>query len=205
MSEIKKETFQVFAAVELETLLQRALESRCLLMDWQGADRKVLEIATQDLTNWLKYYWNLVGEESNLLAAQKIENVLGTKEFDEGVNVFAGMWANRWRVRVKLVFNQKAKPKTESKPYVRWITSEQKRDLIEAITFELIKRGEICGTDVLACEILHKAEIQLGEKHDVFALLNVALRLTREVTSQIGAIIFLNVNKAYYNQSGNTP
>jgi len=204
MSEIKKEMFQVFAAGELEILLQRALESRCLLMDWQGADRKVLEIAAQDLTNWLKYHWNLIGEESNLLAAQKIENVLGTKEFDEEVNVFAGMWANRWRIRVKLVFNQKAKPKTESKPYVRWITSEQKRDLIEAITFELVKRGEICGTNVLACEILHRAEIQLGEKHDVFTLLSTALRLTREVILQAGSLIFLKVDKRYYEHYNST-
>lgn len=200
MSEIESEETFVLAVNDLEKLLLNALDERCPEADFRGADKKVFEFLSQDVVNWLKFHWRLFGEESNVMAAEKIEEVLSTDEFREVINTFVGMWLGRWNWRAKLVLNDKDVPKLKGTPQVtNWVTPEQKRDLIEAITNELIVHGEIAGTTVLAGEILLRAQAQMGEKHDVFALLSVSLRLTRAMASQTGPLIFVKVDKHYYN------
>ncbi|MEM3594394.1 MAG: hypothetical protein QXS27_06675, partial [Candidatus Jordarchaeaceae archaeon] len=49
----------------IEMLLSEKLKSKNPMLDIFGADRKVLQIACQDLTNYLKVHWNLVGKEAN--------------------------------------------------------------------------------------------------------------------------------------------
>ena len=34
-------------------------------LDIMGSDRKVLQVACQDFTNYLKFHWNLMGKEAN--------------------------------------------------------------------------------------------------------------------------------------------
>ena len=200
MSEIESEETCALAVHDLEKLLLNALDERCPEADFHGADKKMFEFLSQDVVNWLKFHWHLFGEESDLVAAEKIEEVLSTDEFREGINVFVGMWLGRWNQRVKLVLNEKDMPKLKGISHVtNGVTGEQKRDLIEAITNELIAHGEIVGTTMLAGEILQRAQTQMGEKHDVFALLSASLRLTREMASQTGPLIFIKIDKHYYN------
>jgi len=49
----------------IETLLSEKLKDRNPMLDVYGSDRKVLQIACQDFTNYLKIHWDLVGKEAN--------------------------------------------------------------------------------------------------------------------------------------------
>ena len=45
----------------VETLMSEKLIEKNPLIDVLGADRKVLQIACQDLTNYLKFHWDISG------------------------------------------------------------------------------------------------------------------------------------------------
>ncbi len=49
----------------IEILLSEKLKDKNPMLDVLGSDRKVLQIACQDLTNYLKVHWDLVGKEAN--------------------------------------------------------------------------------------------------------------------------------------------
>jgi hypothetical protein len=68
-----------------------------------------------------------------------------------------------------------------------------------------VKNGEICGTEILA-ENLLKMELSeksvqkiADEKERVFAVLNNTLRKAREMAQSRGPLIFVKVDKGYYN------
>jgi len=48
----------------LELLLSQCLKEHNPLLDLQGSDRRVLQIACEDLMNFLKVHWELIGEEN---------------------------------------------------------------------------------------------------------------------------------------------
>jgi hypothetical protein len=69
----------------------------------------------------------------------------------------------------------------------------------------LIKNGEICGTEILAENLL---KLELGEKsiqsitddkERLFTVLNNTLRKSREMAQSRGPLIFVKVDKGYYN------
>jgi hypothetical protein len=85
-----------------------------------------------------------------------------------------------------------------------WRKIEHKQELQEVVVSTLIKNGEICGTEILA-ENLLKMELgerslqNVGEKERVIATLNNALRKAREMAQSRGPLIFVKIDKGYYN------
>jgi hypothetical protein len=51
----------------VEIILTEKLKDAAPALDILGPDRKVLQVACQDFTNYLKYQWNLIGKEANNL------------------------------------------------------------------------------------------------------------------------------------------
>ncbi len=49
----------------VEIMLGEKLKDADPALDIMGSDRKVLQVACQDFTNYLKFHWNLIGKESN--------------------------------------------------------------------------------------------------------------------------------------------
>ena len=45
----------------VEVMLVDKLKDADSNLDIMGSDRKVLQVACEDITNYLKYHWNLVG------------------------------------------------------------------------------------------------------------------------------------------------
>ena len=68
----------------------------------------------------------------------------------------------------------------------------------------LLKNGEICGTEILS-ENLLKMELgekrvqDLSEREQVFTIVNEALRKAREMAQSKGPLIFVKVDKGYYD------
>ncbi len=197
----------------VEIMLGEKLKDADPALDIMGSDRKVLQVACQDFTNYLKFHWNLIGKESNQCElVEKLEKLFkeDAAELNAFLNVWTGIWFKKWKERVKLLIgNQNANKwnkmsKTLANVEPLWRKIEHKQELQEVVVATLIKNGEICGTEILAENLL---KMELGEKNlenasdrdRLFTTLNCALRKAREMAQSRGPLIFVKIDKGYYN------
>ena len=197
----------------VEIMLGEKLKDVDPALDIMGSDRKVLQVACQDFTNYLKFHWNLIGKEANQCEiVEKLETLFkeDAAELDAFLTVWIGIWFKKWKERVKLLIgNQNANKwnkvsKTLANAEPLWRKIERKQELQEVVVSTLIKNGEVCGTEILAENLL---KMELGEKNlqnvndkeRLFAILNNALRKAREMAQSKGPLIFVKVDKGYYN------
>jgi len=198
----------------IETLLSEKLGEIDPTMDVFGSDRKVLQIACQDLTNYLKVHWNLVGKEANECElAEMLEKFYkeNPNELEEFLGIWTGTWFKKWKERVKLLigsdnsnrWNKTNKILSNAEPLWRKLSNRQ--EMQELVTSTLIKNGEICGTSILAENLL---KMELGEKNreyfneeeQAMNVINNTLRRARELTRSKGPLIFVKIDKGYYNR-----
>jgi len=200
----------------VEIVLTEKLKDADPALDVLGSDRKVLQVACQDFTNYLKFQWELIGKESNNFElVEKIEQFLkeNPSELESFLTVWVGIWLKKWKERVKLLFgsqhqnkwNKVAKTLANSEPL--WKTLQHKQEITELVVGTLIKNGEICGTEILSENLLkmelgEKANQRATDKEQVLWVLNNALRKAREMAQSRGPLIFVKIDKGYYS-SGN--
>jgi hypothetical protein len=182
-------------------------------LDIMGSDRKVLQVACQDFSNYLKFQWNLMGKEaSQCELVERLEKLLkeDSSELDSFLTVWIGIWFKKWKERVKLLigdqnasrWNKISKTLSNAEPI--WKKFEHKQELQEIIVSTLVKNGEICGTEILS-ENLLKMELgekrieNLDDKEKIFTVVNDVLRKAREMAQSKGPLIFVKVDKGYYN------
>jgi hypothetical protein len=197
----------------IEIMLAEKLKDADPALDITGSDRKVLQVACEDLTNYLKYHWNLIGNEaSQCELVERLEHFFkeNPAELEEFLTVWTGIWFKKWKERVKLLIgNQNAnkwsrvsKTLNNAEPY--WRKLEHKQEIKEVVAATLIKNGEICGTEILSENLL---KMELGEKRvqylsdeeRVFTIANDALRKARDMAQSQGPLIFVKVDKGYYS------
>lgn len=199
----------------IEILLSEKLKSKNPMLDIFGSDRKVFQIACQDLTNYLKVHWDLVGKEANECElVDKLEEFHSENpgELEEFINLWTGIWLKKWKERVKLLIGKdKARrwnnvTKILNKAQPLWKKLADPTEMQEIVTSTLVKNGEICGTSILA-ENLLKMEIgqnkkkYTNEKEQVMSVVNNSLRKARELARSKGPLIFVKVDKGYYQYS----
>jgi hypothetical protein len=198
----------------VEIILTEKLKEADPALDLMGSDRKVLQVAFQDFTNYLKFHWNMIGKEANNLElVEKMERFFkeNSAEMDAYLTVWTGIWLKKWKERVKLLignqntnkWNKVSKTLCDAEPL--WRKLENKQEIIELVVSTLIKNGEICGTEILS-ENLLKMElgekinvITLNEKEHILSVLNSALRKARDMAQSKGPLIFVKIDKGYYN------
>lgn len=197
----------------IETLLSEKLKEINPTLDVFGSDRKVLQIACQDLTNYLKVHWNLVGKEENECElAEKLEKFFNENpsEMQEFLSMWTGIWFKKWKERVKLLignensnrWNKVTKILNNAEPI--WRKLRNRQEMQDLVTFTLIKNGEICGTSILAENLL---KMEIGEKNKEYndereqtlTVVNNTLKKARELTRSRGPLIFVKIDKGYYN------
>jgi len=186
-------------------------------LDIMGPDRKVLQVACQDFTNYLKYQWDLIGKESNdIELAEKIEQCFKEDpvELETFITIWTGIWLKKWKERVKLLignqntnkWNNVAKVLSNAEPL--WRRLDHKQEIMEIVEATLIKNGEICGTEILS-ENLLKMELgdkniqNLNDREQVVTVVNNALHKARDMAQSRGPLIFVKVDKAYYGATIN--
>jgi lipopolysaccharide biosynthesis glycosyltransferase len=199
----------------LEVMLVEKLQDADSNLNITGSDRKILQVACEDLTNYLKYHWNLIGTTANQCElVERLEHVLkeNHEELEEFLSVWTGMWFKKWKERVKLLIgeqnaNKWAKAsKTVSNAEPLWQKLEHKQELREIVAATLIKNGEICGTEILSENLL---KMELGgkrtqgfsDKERVFFVVNNALRKARNMAQSKGPLIFVKIDKGYYSST----
>ncbi len=199
----------------IEMLLSEKLKSKNPLLDIYGSDRKVLQIACEDFTNYLKVFWGLIGKDA--ATCELIDKLEGLqrdepRELEEFIDLWTGIWLKKWMERVKLLisdedqkkWNRMTKILINAEPIWRKLTN--RREMQEVVVFTLIKNGEICGTSILAENLL---KMELGEKKRKYAreeeqilnLVNNTLRKARELARSKGPLIFVKLDKGYYNSN----
>lgn len=200
----------------VETMLTRKMIEADPTLDTARADRKVLQVASQDFTNYLKCQWNLMGkEESNFELAERIEQYYMKElaEFESFVAVWVGMWLRKWKQRVKLFIGEQAQNQEQDRASKNakaiadaeplWRRLEGKREIIDIVVASLIKNAEICGTEMLAenllkTELAKKADQDIDSIEQMLTVLNNALCRARELAQNSGPLIFVKVDKGYY-------
>jgi hypothetical protein len=197
----------------VEILLSDKLKNKNGMLDLFGSDRKLLQISCQDLTNFLKVHWKLVGvENSDCVLTEKIETFYqeNPKEMDEFLEVWTGMWLRKWRERVKLMignenskrWNKVSKLLSNAEPMWKKLSNSQ--EMMDVVTSTLIRNGEVCGTSILA-ENLLKMELgednseNDGDEQTVVSVVNNVLRKARDLARSKGPLIFVKIDKAYYH------
>jgi len=199
----------------IETLLSEKLREINPTLDVFGSDRKVLQIACQDLTNYLKVHWNLVGKEANECElVERLEKFFNENpsELEEFLSIWTGIWFKKWKERVKLLignensnrWNRVTKLLNNAEP--QWRRLSNRQEMQEMITYTLIKNGEICGTSILAENLL---KMELGERNREYLkeeeqavnIVNNALRKSRELARSKGPLIYVKIDKGYYQFS----
>ena len=196
----------------LEIMLGEKLKEADSALDVSGSDRKVLQVACQDFTNFLKFHWDLIGKEaSQCELVEKLEKLFkeDPTELEEFLTVWVGIWLRKWKERVKLLIGRqnankwKKVSKALSSAEPLWRKVERKQELQEVVVATLIKNGEICGTEILS-ENLLKMELgekrvrKLEDKERIFAVVNNSLRKAREMAQSRGPLIFVKIDKGYY-------
>ena len=194
-------------------MLVKKLEVADSNLDLRGSDRKVLQVACEDITNYLKYHWNLIGNTANQCElVERLEQLFKEtpEELEEFLAVWTGIWFKKWKERVKLIIGvQNANKWAKVSKKIRnaeplWEKLTHKQELQEIVAATLIKNGEICGTEVLS-ENLLKMELGgkqaqcINEKERIFSLVNGALRRAREMAQSKGPLIFVKIDKGYYS------
>jgi predicted DNA-binding ribbon-helix-helix protein len=203
----------------VEIMLGEKLKDADPALDVMGSDRKVLQVACQDFTNYLKFHWNLIGKEaSQCELVEKLE-----KEFHENpaeleafLTVYTGMWLKKWKERFNLLIGPASiKPaqsikneETLAKGDSMWVKLACRDELTNIVVNALIRNSEICGTTIIA-ENLIKTVLAKQNDHDInskeqtLSILSELLRKVQEVAHRRGPLVSIRVEKSYYCQMTN--
>jgi len=186
-------------------------------LDVLGADRKVLQVAVQDFMNYLNFYRNLENKETNIPYQVKQMEQLQKEEpaeFDSSLAVWSSIWLRKWKERVNLSIgkqNPKATikaPENDCKAESLWTMLECKEEIIGIVASTLIKNAEICGTQIIAENIVKTETCKcssedINSKEQVLKILSASLRRARETTQKTGPLIAIQVDKRYYCEVNN--
>jgi hypothetical protein len=203
---------------EMETILSKKIKEAEPTIDILGADRKVLQVAFQDLTNYLTFISHATNKEINLLDNSDTMEPLpkeGSLETESFLGVWTGIWLKKWKERFNLLIGQNNQTvlsktsETVAKAGSLWIKLACRYELTGIVVSALIKNAEICGTTIIAENIL-KTELlckqtdqDINNKEQTLAILSGALRRAREMAQRTGPLVLIKVDKSYYRQVNN--
>lgn len=198
----------------IELLLSRCLKDHNPLLDLQGSDRRVLQIACEDLINFLKVHWELIGQENgDYDLIEKVHKFFedNSEEFSEFVGIWAGLWIKKWNERVKLLIGNSRSSqwsrvnKRLKNAETLWRKLKRRGEMKDILIESLIRNSEICGTSIMAENLL---KLELGaceekngsrsEPEKLLNLINTTLRKARQLSYSKGPLIFVKIDRKYF-------
>jgi hypothetical protein len=196
----------------LEERLSRKMKDAEPTLDITGVDRKVFNVASQDFKNYLKFLSNPSGK-TNPDCAETIEQTLtkDSAEIEAFLTIWLGSWLKKWKERFNIIIGankQSNLGKTAEKAEqieALWFQLACRYELTEIVASELIRNAEICGTQIIAENIL-KTELcklsgrDVNNREQMLSLLSSALRKARELSQRKGPLVLIKIDKNYYCQ-----
>lgn len=191
-----------------ETMLAKKIKETEPTLDILGADRKVLQVAFQDLQYYIDYIENPATNEFNTISHDGIDSV-DAQEIEGFLSFWVGIWLSKWKSRFGLVIGtaiqKQPSPTCEKtdKTESSWTNLTCREELIRMVAFTLIKNSEICGTRIIAesilkNEICKKANQDISSAGSILEILSSALGRARGIAQKTGPIISIQVDKNYY-------
>ena len=193
-----------------ETVLLKKLQEAEPTLELQGADRKVLQVAFQDLSYYLNFIATTADKQHNTTSQVNSSNE-DASELKTFLVVWTGIWLKKWKQRFNLLIgpNKQIQNKsscaveTTGKAEALWTTLDCKEELIGMVISTLIKNSEICGVKIIAehllkTEISKKIDQDINSREQTLEILNNTLRRAREVAQKTGPLISIKVEKNYY-------
>jgi hypothetical protein len=201
---------------QMEKMLSKKIQEAEPSLDIEGKDLKVLQVATQDLTNYIKFISQTDKEPiptDNPYIAEPSPNV-DEEEMESFLTVWAGMWLNKWKQRFNLIIGQPTQTQccNPAQPTVDvesiWLRIASREEMIELVANVLIQNSEIAGTRIIAENILKtqlskKTNLDINDREQLFTFLNSALGRAREIAETTGPLVSIKVDKNYYCLANN--
>ena len=195
-----------------DKIISKKLKAADATLDIFGSDRRMLQVAYQDFSNYLKFNSNFAdGETNNFDLAQKMEqfNREDPVELESFLTVWTGIWLKKWKKRVKLLLGKQNQgklskvSKTLANAESHWRKLDCREEIIGIVISTLVKNAEICGTEILAeslvkMELGKKRDLDVNNKEHVLAVLNNALRKARQMAQIVGPLITVKIGKNYF-------
>jgi len=192
----------------VEKLISDKIKKIDSTLDFQGSDRKVLQLACKDFANYMKFNCK---STYNLRLEEKLEKFSReeTAELESFLTIWTAIWMKKWQERVKLFIGNQSRNefnelyKTLDKAGPIWQTLDCKEELIDIAESTLINNGEICGTQILAEYALKvelaKNNLNLTDKAQALTFLNNVMNREHEIAKTSGPLMFVEASKAYYS------
>lgn len=193
-------------------LLSESLKKRKPQLDLGGADKKILCIAIEDLKNYLKVHWKLIGKETaESELRKKVHQYFHNRieELEEFVDLWAGMWMRKWNERVKLVIGNEKHPRLKNVHEVsgeskfKWKRPKNWSEMEEMAIEALIRNGEICGTSALAGSLLKSENVQSAQRKNhrngLLVFVNNLFKRARQLSRSKGPLMFVRVDESFWN------
>lgn len=200
---------------EIETLLAIKIKDAEPMLDIMGADRKVLQVATQDATNYLKFVADPANQNNDADSMGQLPS-LDRAEVEAFLSFYTGLWLKKWKERFNLLIgggtNKVAQTiKTQealAKGEAVWTKLACRGELTNLVASALIRNGEICGTAIIAENIIKTvlakhADQDVNSKEQTFSILSESLRRVTEIAQRHGPLVSIKVEKSYYCQMSN--
>ena len=201
--------------MDLETLLTKKIKEAEPSLDISGADRKLLQLAYQDLTNYLNFnHYNTNHKTliTSYIPPNELTKQKNLEEIESFLTVWSQIWLNKWKQRVNLSIGKKSQNQLK-KPLPNanaetLLKLECKEEMTQIVVNALIRKAEICGTKIiaeylLAMEISKIQATDINSRQQVFTILNNTLRRVREIAQIKGPLISIQIDKSYYYQLTN--
>jgi hypothetical protein len=199
---------------DIETMLSKKIKETDPTLDINGADHKVFQIACQDLANYLRYMnWSGMDKETSILSKLDKISIFHRKEKAElecFLSYWTHIWLEKWNKRINLLIgnNDKIEPNhsdKQTKGNNLWKNLECREEMIWDVVVTLIKHSEICGTQIIAENILKNTIAEKDEKdiqnvEQLLSILTSALTKARRLSQTIGPLISIKIDKGYYCQ-----
>jgi hypothetical protein len=196
----------------VELMLAESLRNRNPQLDLEGTDRKVLRIACEDLLNFLKVHWKLIGQEIvEIELTEKIHQYHqeNPEELLEFINLWSGMWMKKWGERVKLLLAQENSErwKEANARLVRaepaWRRLRNRNEIEDMVVDALVRNGEICGTYILAENLLKNELVPYTDgkifiKEELLAITTKAIKKAKQLSQSKGPLIFVKVDRKFF-------
>jgi len=159
-------------------------------------------------------HWELIGQENgDYDLIEKVHKFFedNSEEFSEFVGIWAGLWIKKWNERVKLLIgNSRASQWSRVNKRLKnaetlWRKLKRRGEMKDILIESLIRNSEICGTSIMAENLL---KLELGaceekngwrsEPEKLLNLINTTLRKARQLSYSKGPLIFVKIDRKYF-------
>ncbi len=194
--------------MSIELLIADKIEKLDPTLNVKGADRKMVQLACKDFSNYIKFDQKSAYKYSLTEIEKYSKNHL--QELKSFLTIWTGKWMEKWQERVKLLVGNQSKEEfsehcsTLAKSQPLWEKLNCKDELMDIVLSELINNGEICATTIIA-EYIIKTNLtddylELNSEKTINFLSKVIHR-ANEISKRNGPLMFVEINKTYYNSA----